>query len=77
MNLNVSSTEARRKTVSQEEAMTYFKPTNPVYSGFRAVGLKWSGTCAAVANRDARMTGTSVSHMPVIRGWSLVSHLPR
>jgi hypothetical protein len=46
--------------------MTYSKPTNPVFSGFRAVGLKWSGTCAPVVNRDGRMIGTSVSHMPII-----------
>jgi hypothetical protein len=46
--------------------MTYFEPTNLVFSGFRAVGLKWSGTCAAVANRDARMIGTSISHTPII-----------
>jgi hypothetical protein len=46
--------------------MTYCEPANLVFSGFRAVGLKWSGTCAAVANRDARMIGTSVSHIPII-----------
>jgi hypothetical protein len=46
--------------------LTYFKPTDPVFSGFRAGSLKWSGTCAAVANTDARIIGTNVSHMPII-----------